>query len=132
MTTKANGLLGIAEIAELYSISKVTAGTWSRRRDFPNPVSRLAMGPVWSKADVIAWRQPKPDGKHISIECAWCQSVEFSKIERLPLSENDSLYICRGEIICRKCSKRTGVNVFWYFDTEEVRFNTYRKEEKKA
>jgi predicted DNA-binding transcriptional regulator AlpA len=68
MTTKSNGLLGVAEIAELYSVSKVTAATWSRRRDFPKPISQLAMGPVWSENDVRAWRQPIP--KAITIHLA--------------------------------------------------------------
>jgi hypothetical protein len=51
-------LLGLAEVAELYSISKNSANAWVRRHDFPAPVAKLAMGPVWDREQVLAWRRP--------------------------------------------------------------------------
>lgn len=51
-------LLGLAEVADLYSISKNSANAWTRRHDFPAPIARLAMGPVWDRDAVVAWRPP--------------------------------------------------------------------------
>jgi predicted DNA-binding transcriptional regulator AlpA len=48
-------LAGLAEIAELFGVSKVTALKYARREDFPAPLDRLASGPVWRRADVEGW-----------------------------------------------------------------------------
>jgi predicted DNA-binding transcriptional regulator AlpA len=46
--------MGLAEIAERLGLSKRYVRELAGRRDFPEP-TRLAMGQVWSTADVEAW-----------------------------------------------------------------------------
>jgi predicted DNA-binding transcriptional regulator AlpA len=66
-------LLGLSEIAELFNVHRNTANNWSRQRDFPLPVAQLKMGPVWSKADVVAWRTPA--GQQVwKLACGSCAS----------------------------------------------------------
>src|SRR5205085_278872 len=48
-------LAGIAEIADLFGVTKQTALKYTRRPDFPAPLDRLAAGPVWRLADVEEW-----------------------------------------------------------------------------
>jgi len=45
-------LAGLAEIASLAGVSRQRAGQLAAHPDFPEPVQRLAMGPVWLEADV--------------------------------------------------------------------------------
>lgn len=71
-------LLGLAEIADLYGISKTSANAWTRRHDFPNPITKLAMGPVWDQDEVIAWRSPIATfDQKLTIRCAWCGCGEM-------------------------------------------------------
>lgn len=55
-------LLGLAEIAEKYGVSKNSANAWTRRHDFPAPMALLKMGPVWDDSAVTAWRRPGGGG----------------------------------------------------------------------
>ena len=63
-------LAGLAEIASLAGVSRQRAGQLANHPDFPEPVERLAMGPVWLEADVKKFlaterkpgRRPKGDG----------------------------------------------------------------------
>lgn len=48
-------VVGLAEVAELLAVSKRTATRYAARTDFPRPAAKLAMGPVWFKADVEEW-----------------------------------------------------------------------------
>jgi hypothetical protein len=76
VTTRIPKLAGLAEVAALLAeragkakVSRSYAGQVTARRDFPEPVQRLAMGPVWLEADVKAFlaterksgRRPKGD-----------------------------------------------------------------------
>jgi len=45
-------LAGLAEVASLAGVSRQRAGQIAAHPDFPAPVQRLAMGPVWVEADV--------------------------------------------------------------------------------
>lgn len=69
-------LAGLAEVAALLaersgkaSVSRAYAGQVAAHPDFPQPVQRLAMGPVWLEADVRKFidtpraprRRPKAD-----------------------------------------------------------------------
>lgn len=66
-------LIGLAELAELYGVSKNTANTWSRQRDWPAPVATLKMGPVWDQDEVEAHKTPA--GKQrFEVRCAHCYS----------------------------------------------------------
>jgi hypothetical protein len=39
----------------MFNVSKQTAVKYSQRPDFPEPLDRLASGPVWRRAEVEAW-----------------------------------------------------------------------------
>ena len=62
-------LAGLAEVAGLARVSRSRAGQITAHPDFPEPVQRLAMGPVWLEADVQKFldteRKPgrKPKGE---------------------------------------------------------------------
>lgn len=48
-------LAGVAEVAELLGVSKNTALKYAGRPEFPEPLDRLAAGPVWRRVDVERW-----------------------------------------------------------------------------
>jgi predicted DNA-binding transcriptional regulator AlpA len=57
-------LVGVAEIAMELNISRGQVSRWALRDDFPAPVARLRMGPIWMRSDVQAWaKQRKPNGR---------------------------------------------------------------------
>lgn len=57
-------LAGLAEIAGLAGVSRQRAAQLARHPDFPKPVDRLAMGPVWREADVIEFlKTPRKPGR---------------------------------------------------------------------
>jgi predicted DNA-binding transcriptional regulator AlpA len=44
--------------------SRAQVSRWSLRDDFPMPVARLRMGPIWMRADVERWaRSRKSNGR---------------------------------------------------------------------
>jgi predicted DNA-binding transcriptional regulator AlpA len=59
-------IVGIAEIAEACGVTKRTAQKYARRADFPEPLGRIAAGPVWRRAEIEAWAKeylPLPVGR---------------------------------------------------------------------
>ena len=51
-------LWGVAEIAEALKTDRTTVHGWARdRADFPEPLARLRMGPVWDAEAVREWRR---------------------------------------------------------------------------
>jgi len=48
-------LAGLAEIATAAGVTKRTASRYTIRTDFPQPISVLAMGPVWDLEQVNTW-----------------------------------------------------------------------------
>lgn len=59
-------LAGVAEVAEMLGVSKQTVVKYAARADFPEPLDRLAAGPVWRRADVEEWAKrtlPLPPGR---------------------------------------------------------------------
>jgi chromosome partitioning protein len=49
-------LAGVAEIAAHNKVSSQAVTNWQQRyEDFPEPVARLRMGPVWKMDDVNEW-----------------------------------------------------------------------------
>ena len=57
-------LAGIAEVASLAGVSRSRAGALAIHPDFPEPVQRLAMGPVWIEADVVKFlAMPRKPGR---------------------------------------------------------------------
>ena len=53
--TRFPKLAGLAEVAGLAGVSRTRAGQLAAHPDFPEPVDRLAMGPVWREADVLTF-----------------------------------------------------------------------------
>lgn len=59
-------LAGLAEVAQLLDVPKRTAARYVKRSDFPEPLDRLAAGPVWLRASVVEWGKahlPLPTGR---------------------------------------------------------------------
>jgi len=57
-------LVGVAEVAVMLDTSRAQVSRWALREDFPQPVSRLRMGPIWMRADVERWaKHRKPNGR---------------------------------------------------------------------
>ncbi|MEJ7831740.1 MAG: AlpA family phage regulatory protein [Nocardioides sp.] len=48
-------LVGVAEVAKLLGISRARVGQLAKTANFPEPVARLAAGPVWESADIQKW-----------------------------------------------------------------------------
>lgn len=48
-------LMGAAEIAELFGVSRQRTQQIINKSDFPAPLAALAMGKVWAGVAVIAW-----------------------------------------------------------------------------
>jgi hypothetical protein len=48
-------LMGVAEIARLLSVSSQRVSQLATTPAFPEPIARLAAGPIWERADVEAW-----------------------------------------------------------------------------
>lgn len=48
-------LCGVQEIAQLLGVSKQRAGQLTARKDFPQPLARLACGRIWDLDQVEAW-----------------------------------------------------------------------------
>lgn len=56
----AMDLMGIAEIAELFGVTRQAVTNWSKRwPDFPKPVAELKCGPIWIRAQMTQWRKKK-------------------------------------------------------------------------
>jgi predicted DNA-binding transcriptional regulator AlpA len=55
---RTSNLVGLAEVAELFGVSKRTASRYAGRRDFPLPVARLRAGPIWLEEEVRGWGVP--------------------------------------------------------------------------
>jgi hypothetical protein len=59
-------LAGLHEVAEILGVPKRTAARYVLRDDFPEPLDRLAAGPVWRRVDVAQWGRdhlPLPSGR---------------------------------------------------------------------
>lgn len=57
-------LVGAAEVALRAGVSEATVHSWRRRHDdFPEPVVRLASGPVWDWRAVAPWAAARRPGR---------------------------------------------------------------------
>jgi hypothetical protein len=52
-------LVGVAEIAAMLGITRTRVTQLSKANAFPDPVARLAAGPVWRLDDVQHWAREK-------------------------------------------------------------------------
>lgn len=51
----ADRIVGLSEIADLYTISPQLADRWSQHKAFPKPLRELKQGRVWDVREVDAW-----------------------------------------------------------------------------
>jgi hypothetical protein len=65
---------GVAEIAEELGLPRTTVSMWDARRSevngYPEPVARLASGPIFDMAEIRRWwaaRQAKAPGEMIEV-----------------------------------------------------------------
>lgn len=91
-------LIGLAELAELYGVSKNTASTWSRQRDWPAPIAILKMGPIWDQEQVEAHKTPARK-QQFSIRCSNC----YSDAVHSPGVNLD----CSFTVQCGSCGERS-------------------------
>lgn len=91
-------LIGLAELAELYGVSKNTASTWSRQRDWPAPVATLKMGPIWNQEEVEAHKTPASK-QRFAIRCGFC----YSDAIHSPGVNLD----CSFTVECGQCGRRS-------------------------
>jgi hypothetical protein len=50
-------LAGITDIAGHYGVPRQTVKNWTEHERFPDPLQRLAMGPVYDLVAVKAWHE---------------------------------------------------------------------------
>ena len=114
--TQLPDLVGITEIAEMYGVHKQTVNGWRRNSTFPTPWRVLAMGPVWDRNDLVAWRRPD-NGDYrllqedaVGVPCAHCKGQTRSMVDG-DVSNGGSRDVAPGlagvEIICTRCDKTT-------------------------
>ena len=48
-------LAGFTEVASICRVTKTTALRYVKRPDFPEPIGRVAAGPIWRASDVQKW-----------------------------------------------------------------------------
>jgi predicted DNA-binding transcriptional regulator AlpA len=48
-------LVGVAEIAAMLSVTRTRIGQLAKSSSFPEPIARLAAGPVWRRSDIELW-----------------------------------------------------------------------------
>lgn len=57
MKVAVEELVGLAEIAEMFGVERQYVFRWAKRGDFPEPVARLRMGPIWRRPDIEDWAE---------------------------------------------------------------------------
>jgi hypothetical protein len=56
LVTDINDAGGITEVAQTLHAKPTTVGNWFKTQpDFPQPVRRLSMGPIWDLNEVARW-----------------------------------------------------------------------------
>lgn len=50
-----DSLMGTTEIAELLGVSRQRVSQLAASDTFPEPVARLAAGPIWKRVDIVRW-----------------------------------------------------------------------------
>ena len=65
-------LVGVAEIADLFGVSRQAASNWRERHaDFPTPAASLKSGPVWELPDILAWA----DEREMQVKAAEAEAL---------------------------------------------------------
>jgi hypothetical protein len=114
--TKIADLVGLTEIAEMYEVHKQTVNGWRRNSDFPTPVLVRAMGPLWDRNELAAWKKPpryprSGDGQYLDLLCSWCGSKRFDSFSLRAVES-----VSQGEPAfaadCQDCSKTTHIRFY--------------------
>lgn len=132
MTTTHTELLGLSEIAELYKVHRNTANNWSRQRDFPLPVAQLKMGPVWARAEVVAWKRPEHyprpgDCQYVVLVCSWCGEDALRDITAPTSDSTPTVFSSLAE--CEKCQKKTVIKIYNNFFKTSIQTRQYAPKE---
>src|SRR5436190_23451867 len=63
----SQNLVGVAEIALIFNVSKQAVTNWRLRYDsFPKPIQTLSSGPVWERETVVNWVKAfKKENTHV-------------------------------------------------------------------
>lgn len=65
-------LVGVAEIADLFGVSRQAASNWRERHaDFPTPAASLKSGPVWELPDILTWA----DKREMQVKAAKAEAL---------------------------------------------------------
>lgn len=114
MTTQIEDLVGLTEIAEMYGVHKQTVNGWRRNSDFPIAKLVRAMGPLWDRNELAAWksppRYPRPgDGEYFDLSCAYCNSKKFDSfsLRQIP-NPVEPAFVAK----CQDCGKQTHVRFY--------------------
>jgi hypothetical protein len=62
--SRRRDLLGVSEIAALFGVVRQCAHRSTQLASFPEPLTRLATGPVWLRGDVEQWRGRRDPAAH--------------------------------------------------------------------
>jgi chromosome partitioning protein len=74
-------LLGLAEIAEIFGVTRQVVANWKARKPtFPKPVAELKSGPVWHYEAIVAWA--KTEKVHLADSPAIAGKEEQPKTRR--------------------------------------------------
>lgn len=52
-------LVGLAEVSEILGISKQAINTYMQRGKFPDPIQRLASGPIWIREQIEDYKKQR-------------------------------------------------------------------------
>lgn len=64
MERQSVSLLGVSEVCSLLGLSRPALAARREREDFPPPVARLAMGPVWELSDIETYARERASMFH--------------------------------------------------------------------
>ena len=68
-----SALVGVAEVADLFGVSRQAASNWrDRYADFPTPAASLKSGPVWELPDILAWANER----EMQVKAAKAEALE--------------------------------------------------------
>lgn len=78
----SGSLVGLAEVAVLLGLSKPATVRRTQQSDFPAPLAELAAGPVWDRADIVAYAKSRSSTLHErdAIEALAAEPVRYDPL----------------------------------------------------
>jgi predicted DNA-binding transcriptional regulator AlpA len=108
-------LIGLAEVSEMYGLTKSGASNLVRGYDFPRPVLKLKMGPIWSRREVSEACR----GREPAMKCAWCESSDLEMLRNDECLERD--------LNCRECGESTLITISNFPDPKYITNRTKKE-----